>query len=388
MLKTLKLTLETFRDLLIRFLPRRMVRLFVNKDGEFAFLIHPRDFKDASKKFPITKILSQKILEIWERFQWPLIASQVTGFKTKSGREIKGWIIICPLTVKKMIRNRNLAEKRVIQSARLAEKLGAKLIGLGAFTSIVTNDGYKLLGKTNINITTGNTYAAAIAIQNVKSAAELVGLDLKHSTVAVIGAAGSVGSACSKILSRDVKRIIMVDIDTIRLNKLAETIKNINQNLVTSTHIGLIYSADIIITATSAPHAIVTSEYLKPGAIVIDAAQPKNVPDNLPKERRDILVIDSGIAEVSGINCNFDLDVRKGEVLGCLGELLILRSKDWQSNYSLGKVDCSQVEEISKWAEEVGLQLAPFRNSLGYIKDEDINRIKKFYLNPGPKSIK
>jgi len=387
MLKTIKLTIETFRDLIIRFLPQCLVKFLVGS-GEFGFLIHPRDFNDASKKFPIAKFLPQKILEVWERFQWPLIASQVTGFKTKLNREIKGWIIICPLTAKRMIKNRNLAKKRVIESIRLAEKLGTKIVGLGAFTSIVTNDGLDLIGKVRVDVTTGNTYAAAIAIQNVKKVAELVGLNLKFCGVAIVGAAGSVGSACSIILSKEVKKIIMIDINTTALNKLAHTIKEINQNLTASSYIEQIREADIIITVSSAPHVIVTAEYLKPGAIVIDAAQPRNVSEDIPNIRKDVLVIESGIAETDGINCNFDLDVKEGEVLGCLGELLILRSKNWQGNYSLGKVKPHQVEEISKWAEEIGLRLAKFRNSLGYIRDEDIQRIRQIHLTKESECIK
>jgi predicted amino acid dehydrogenase len=387
MLKTIKLILESLRDLLIRFLPRWTVR-FIMDDGEFAFLIHPRDFSDASRKFPITKILPIKILEVWERLQWPLIASQVRGFRANSGREIKGWVIICPLTAKKMVRNMDLAKKRVLQSVRLAEKLGVKVVGLGAFTSIVTNDGFDLKGKLNVDITTGNAYAAAIVLQNIKRAVELIGLNLKHCTIAIIGAVGSVGSACSILLSREAKKLIMIDINTMGLKRVAETVREINQNLIISSYIEPIRDADIIITVSSAPHVIVTSEYLKPGAIVIDAAQPKNVSEDIPKVRRDVLVIESGIAEAPGINCNFDLDVKKGEVLGCLGELLILRSKDWRGNYSLGKVEPFQVEEISRWADEAGLRLAKFRNSLGYIRDEDILRVRQICLINTQRCIK
>ena len=125
------------RDLIIRFLPGFVACLLVGK-GEYAFVVHPRDLSDTKRKYPFARYLPKTVIEAWSRYQWPTIASKIKGLRTPAGREVNGWVVICPLTTKLMIKNRGIAQKRVLQTVRLAEKLGAKIVGLGAFTSIIT----------------------------------------------------------------------------------------------------------------------------------------------------------------------------------------------------------------------------------------------------------
>src|SRR5207244_12500278 len=101
-----------------------------------------------------------------------------------------------------MIRNPRLARKRVYQTVRLAEKMGARIAGLGAFTSIVTKDGKDLQGKVKVALTTGNAHSAAIEVQNVLNAAALTNLSLPYSTVAIVARARTVWSAFATTRSR------------------------------------------------------------------------------------------------------------------------------------------------------------------------------------------
>ena len=144
-----------------------------------------------------------------------------------------------------------------------------------------------------------------------------------------------------------------------------------------TTCIDAVKQADIIIAATNSPRTLITAEHLKPGAIVIDAAQPKNVSEQVPHKRPDVLVIESAIVSTPRVECNFDLGLGTGETLGCLSELMILTAIGWQGDYSLGKADPNQAAEMIKIGRELGFRLANFRNSEGYITEKDLTRVAR-----------
>jgi fatty aldehyde-generating acyl-ACP reductase len=365
---------QVLRDLVIRFLPGPLARLFVTPIT-FAFIAHPRTLSDVPRKFPFASLLPSYVVERWVQYQWPIVASYITGLTMTDGTPTTGAMLFSPLTTEQMLRNPRLARKRVLQTVQLAEKMGAKIAGLGAFTSIVTRDGRDLEGKVRLGLTTGNPHSAAIAVQNVLHAAALTNLSLPHATVAIIGGAGSVGSACAKMLSRLVANLLIIDIKKDALQDLIAQLADQPAVVKGASSLDRVRNADIVIAATNNPHILLTADHLKPGAIVIDAAQPKNVSEEIPRQRPDVLVIESAVVQTPDIDVHFDLDLAPGEALGCLSETMILTAIGWQGHYSLGKADPSQAAHIIAAGRTLGFRLARFRNSAGYVTDEHLLRI-------------
>lgn len=368
------LIVQILRDLVIRFLPSPLTRVLVTPI-RFAFIGHPRTLNDIPRKFPFACLLPSHLVERWFRYQWPFVASYITGLTLADGTPATGAMLISPLTTEQMIRNPRLARLRVLQTVRLAEKMGATIAGLGAFTSIVTRDGKDLEGKVRLGLTTGNPHSAAIAIQNVLQAAALTNLSLPHATAAIIGGAGSVGSACAKMLARLVKKLLIIDIKKDALHNLVAGLENQRTAVEGMTNLNRVGEADIVIAVTNNPHTLITANHLKPGAIVIDGAQPKNVSEEIPHLRPDVVVIESAVVQTPDVNVHFDLDLAPSEALGCLSETMILTAIGWRGHYSLGKADPSQASHIIAAGRSLGFRLARFRNSKGYITDEHLLRI-------------
>jgi len=70
--------------------------------------------------------------------------------------KIGGWFVSCPLTSKQMITlDEDYVLKKIIKTGKLAEKLGAKILGLGAFTAVVGDAGITVARELNIPVTTG-----------------------------------------------------------------------------------------------------------------------------------------------------------------------------------------------------------------------------------------
>lgn len=365
-----------FRDLLLNWLPSFLAQALVQR-GTYAFIVHPRDFDDHMRQLPFVHRVPKVVRYFWSRFQWPLIGSRMTGLVTRYGKREDGWIIICPLSTHQMLRNRKLARKRILQSVQLAERLGARIVGLGAFTSILTEDGQWLLDKVRCGLTTGNAYSAAVAVDNVRALLQAIGKPLEKSVVAIVGAAGSEGSACSKLLAGKVGRLILVDKNTGAGEYLAKHLSKQRKSKIRfSTRIDVIMEADAVIAVTNAPGAIIRASHLKPGAVVVDSAQPKNVSRHIPKQRQDVLVVESAIVQTPGIRANYDLSLGETEALGCLAETQLLAWMEHRGHFSLGKADLKHVLEIAEAARQAGFKLAPFRNATGSICQEAIEQIR------------
>ena len=70
--------------------------------------------------------------------------------------------------------------------------------------------------------------------------------------------------------------------------------------------------AGLVVLLTSATGALVRSEHLAEGTVVIDDTQPYNTAPALPCRRPDVLVLDGGVVTTPGI-------VRRGGNLGLPG---------------------------------------------------------------------
>jgi fatty aldehyde-generating acyl-ACP reductase len=363
------------RDALIPHMPDAVVRKFVGK-GDFVFIAHPRDQRDVVRMFPFAKWLPEKWIKKWFMRQKPFIASRITGLMDKSGQPVNGWFLIAPRWTVQMMKDNEMARQVIAETVVLAEKIGARIAGLGAFTSIVTHDGTDLLDKSTIGLTTGNPLSAAVAVQNVVKAASLVGLHLREATVAIVGAAGSVGSGCARVLAKTVNRLKLIDINKGALETLVSTIDKPTATIEKEHTLANIREVDVVIVATNSPGILIHEYHLKSGAIVIDCAQPKNVSDEVPEKRDDVLVIESAILDTPGVDCHFDLDLNRHEALGCLAETMVLTAIGWPVSYAIGKAQEHQVQEIYAAAKSLGFRLAYFRNSHGMITERMIERVR------------
>jgi fatty aldehyde-generating acyl-ACP reductase len=138
---------------------------------KFAFIIHPIDPKrDVSRKYPLLgKIFSQSQINYLCRFCPPVYLSTVTGIRSaETGKQIEGYLIACPLTAIRMLELPiGTTYQKIIQTGRLAERLGADILGLGAFTSVVGDGGVTIADALDIPVTTGDAYTISTALSAV-----------------------------------------------------------------------------------------------------------------------------------------------------------------------------------------------------------------------------
>lgn len=375
-----KKILEAFRDMLFGILPGFFCRIPLNRGAEFAFLCHPLDARDAVRKYPFAKGISEKLFRLWVKSFWPILGCEIFGPKKSSGTIAKGWVVISPLSPAIMLEDPERARKMILRATRLCQKLGVRLVALGGYNSILTHDGKDLIGKTKLSVTTGNTYSVLLVLQNLFKVVEILAFALKSAKVGIVGAAGSVGTACAKLLAEKVKELSLMDLNRKELMQLVEGLRQTHENIKVFERVDEVKNFDVVITATSTPKAIIYSKDVRSGMIFIDASQPYNISEDIVRAREDILVINSGIAKAPVLECDIDLGPFKNEIYACTGEALVLTCEGIFSDYSIGKVDPKKVLEFEAIAKKHSFDVADFRNAAGYISQQQLDQFKKKFL--------
>jgi len=358
----------------------------------FAFIIHPIDPKrDVSRKFPfLGRVLSERQIDFFSTFFPPVYISEIEGIKSEAtGKEIKGWFIACPYTPRRMMElPEQTVYRKIIQTGRLAEKLGAQMLGLGAFTSVIGDAGITIANALDIPVTTGDSYTVTVAVDAIREAAAVMEIPLRRTTAAVVGATGAIGQICAELLAEDVERLYLIarrqdalEELRVRLQAQARTLRpgQPQAELVISTSMDVLANAQLILTVTSSIDDIIRPEHLQPGSVVCDVARPRDVSAMVAAARDDILVIDGGMVDVPGsVNFHFDFGFPPGKAYACMAETIALTLEGRFEDYTLGKhLTRERVEEIDAMAKKHGFRLSGFRSFEREVTEQQIETVRR-----------
>ena len=351
----------------------------------FAFVIHPIDPKrDVGRKYPLLgKVLPASLIDLFSGWWPPVYISHITGIQSAAtGKEIEGWFVACPYTPQRMVTLKPaMVYRKIIQTGRLAESLGAKLLGLGAFTSVVGDAGVTISRGLTIPVTTGDSYTVAVAVAAVKEAARRMDISLQNATAAVVGASGAIGSVCAELLAEDVPQMILIGRSQSmeRLNKVGAKVAQAGAKVVLTAEISALRRADLVIAVTSAVDAIIKPGDLKPGCVVCDVARPRDVSRAVAEERGDVLVIEGGMVETPGpVDFHFSFGFPPRMAYACMAETIALALEGRYECFTLGKdIQLEQVKEIAVIAQRHGFRLGGFRSFDRAVTDDEIERIRE-----------
>lgn len=347
----------------------------------FAFIIHPIDFKsDVVRKYPAFRVIPARILRFMATLWPPVYISHITGIRSAAtGKEIEGWFYACPLSPDQMLNMPvESVYRRIEATVNKAAAGGARIVGLGAFTSVVGDAGVTIASRAAVPVTTGDSYTVATAIQATHYAAKRLGIDVPSATAAVVGAYGAIGRASTFILARDVARIVLIGRDPVRLAQVAEEVRG-HAEVMVSTDIADVAQADMVLSVTSAVDTIIHAEYIKTGAVVCDVSRPRDVAAEVAQQRDDVLVIDGGMAAVPGdVDFHFDFGFPPRMAYACMAETMILAMEGRYESYTLGRnISAAQVDEIRELAEHHGFRLGGIRSFERQVTDEHLARIRE-----------
>lgn len=350
----------------------------------FAFIIHPVDPKrDVSRKFPLLgKILSEKQIDFFSTFFPPIYISEIEGIVSEAtGKEIKGWFLACPYTPRRMMQlPERVVYRKIIETGRAAENLGADILGLGAFTSVVGDAGATIAQALNVPVTTGDSYTVMMAVQAIVEAARIMDIKMDEATVAIVGATGSIGRVCAELLVEKAARVILVARDEKKLDSLKSRLAvRARGEVIASVTMDVLKEAQLILTVTSAVHDVIKPETLRAGSVVCDVARPRDVSAMVAAARDDILVIDGGMVDVPGrVDFHFNFGFPEGKAYACMAETIALALEGRFEDYTVGKdIALSRVQEITAIAEKHGFRMSGFRSFEREVTEEQIETVRR-----------
>jgi predicted amino acid dehydrogenase len=327
----------------------------------FGFVVHPPTLRYVRKALPAMRFVPDRLVMSIIKRQRPFLISRVRKVSSVLGHEVQGFFVVCPLLPKQMLELEiESVLERIVGAGRIAERLGAMILGLGAYTSIVGDKGRTVASRLSIAVTSGSAMTAWSAVEAIRRLAAQRGVDPGRSTLAVIGASGSIGSLCTKVLASSVQKVIITARHQDRLERLRGELA---QSCSTEVCVEMdahkaVAAADLIITTTSAPDALFTVEELRPGAIVADVSVPKNI-SKVENPRNDVKVVDGGRVKLPGRpEFSVDIGLSRGVVYACMAETMALALEGRLENFSLGDdINPSKVDEIGRIGRKHGFDV-------------------------------
>ncbi len=349
--------------------------------NRFAFVIHPLSirFIHNDKRFRWTKYLPDDLVEATAAYMPPLYLSRITGgVSPTTGQRIEGYLITLAATPRQMMNHgERFTYNQLNKAARIAERKGARIMGLGAFTSVVGDAGITVAHEADIAITSGNSLTVAATLEAAKQAVIKMGAtDLTKGKVMIIGATGSIGSVCSRLLAQAIYDVVLVSIEPERLIELKRTIQaeTPGATVTIATRADeYVSQCDLIVTATSAfGQRIVDITQCKPGAVICDVARPPDISKEEAALRPDVLVIESGEVLIPGnIDFGYDIGLPPKTAYACLAETALLAMEGRFEDYTLGRnISMERVKEIYRLFKKHDFRIAGLRSHDEFVTDE------------------
>lgn len=354
----------------------RAVRGLDSQQALCAFLVHPLSYDDVWQprsqrwlRYVMNNFVKPGLLpERWLKRLFlsvrPQFQGLIEGVTLPDGRRLRVMLISAPLMPDQFRSNPDDALRLAIQGARFAHQLGAEVVGLGAFWSTVGDKGRAVQQAVpEIVVTNGGAYTAATvkaAVPGLLKRFKSQGGTLKNATAAVVGANGVVAFGVARMIAPEVGSLILIGRDRERLNRSAATLrrKHPGTEIVATTDIAMVASADLVFSATSDPRPLIFAQDVKPGAWLFDLGRPADIDESV-KDVPGVELVPGGVVRPPGdMRSRIDLRFGEGHVPACLAETMILTASRAYDRRSLGSsTRTADIDFYLREGERLGFEI-------------------------------
>ncbi len=384
------------------------------KAQRFAFLLHPLDETGYADYDPSLAVLQPAELREFATSMAgllePVVGSTV-HIQSATGARAQGDFILISHTAEQL---KQLPQREALavlnKGIALAQQRGAAIVGLGAYTSVVSGGGAQL-ANSHTRLTSGNSYTVVSAMEALDAALAQRGQHWQHCSVGIVGAAGAIGSCLALLLAERAQRLVLIgnpahtpaagrarlrvvaraavvhvlahaaaiaqaqpdtpsfarhilqastaglDIDSM----LASLEQDGSLILAGSIHAAAV--AQVLVTATSFPGNLVDDDLLAHGALVCDISRPRSIGRSILQRRPDVLVIDGGVIALPGRPRIGPYGLEDGSSYACMAETMLLALDGPCRDTSLGAtLDVAEVKRQQLLARRHGFALASPRS--------------------------
>jgi len=335
---------------------------------KFAFIFHPHDIEFLADGFnePGLKQKNPQLIKSTMKWFPPFQREKVTGIISGHNKEeIEGLMILVTLIPDQM---RDLDDKfalsKFIEAGRLAQELGASIIGLGAYAALYGRHGVDIAAALKIPVTTGNSYTVAVTPEVILKILKSCGKDPAKSCITILGATGIVGAYCLQALKDKIGKINLLSSNYKRIKEFlsAKNYKAQIKPYVLTDKPKYILDSDLVLVGNGKYAPLINILKMKKGAIIYDGTYPKSFKDQDYTLRNDILFIDGGaILPPGNPDFHFSFGFPKSLAFPCMAETMILTFEEMYESYSLGRsIDFVKAMTMDELAKKHGFKIAGF----------------------------
>lgn len=258
------------------------------------------------------------------------------------------------------------AYKIVRQMAISARNSGATHLGLGQFTSIVTNSGTSL-SDIGIPITTGNSLTVGSSFAAIKdrtmSRVSVIKRHFNCMRIGVVGAAGNIGTVMAQLAADIATELLVVHREGVhKSDKFHKLLKDLslqvpNKKVIADDKLDLLHTCDAVILCVNSTGTLINARHIKHGAIVLDVSIPSVVGRDVTS-RNDVTVVYGGTMKLPlGQKMNHPgFNKFNNEIFACMAETIITGLTDERSSFSIGPIAKAKVIKSIELADLLGFE--------------------------------
>ncbi len=249
---------------------------------------------------------------------------------------------------------------KIQKAVDLAAENGAKIISLGGFTSILSNNGLSLYEPPGSRIITGNTLTAASGLVHLKNTLKLMPEFNKPNIIAVIGSTGNIGQVITETLCEhnDIcSELILISRSEKRINEFINNLgkrKKIQMKILISENINEIKKADIIVVCSNTSDPLVVPHHIasyKP-VLISDLSVPSAVSPEINKlPNVTTIPFSAYITLAEDKNAVISSYSPPGTVFCCAAEAILLGLEQFKGSLK-GRILPDEVKALTQLAEK------------------------------------
>jgi len=151
----------------------------------FAFIVTPININQLKNLWPAIRFIPPFLVKMFSIVLPRFIVLRLKPIKSSQEKETSGFLIVCPLLSRhtSLLSGEELVLDRIISAGHLAEKLGAKIVGLDCFAALVADKGYDVIVRNfKMPVTSGHALTAWSIFEGVYRIAKARNIELKNSS--------------------------------------------------------------------------------------------------------------------------------------------------------------------------------------------------------------
>lgn len=280
-----------------------------------------------------------------------------------------------------------------------------KIVGLGQYSSVLTNDGLTIPSK-QVRITTGNSYTVYVGLMSMlENLKKFNQFNNEIYNFCIVGAAGNISSVYAKCITRYANKVYLKGSDSIMgykkvVNVANEILKYVLNNLQNSEitswsnlekdirnsefynwyirqanlkkctflyeefikhfaehspikvikDISAIMECNAVVIATNDPNQFLSIDDFAPNTVICDISVPNNVDKSIIINNKNVKVIFGGVIKLpngEGLPL-IGFPLEPGYSYACIAETILLGFEKLETNFSFGSILPHQVFQIGE----------------------------------------